>query len=747
MKALPRALLVAILGLAATAASAQREATHWYFGQQAGLHFGSATPLALTDGLTNTIEGTAAVSDAWGNLLFYTDGRTVWNRHHLVMPNGTGLSGGASSAQSALIVRQPDSLHRFYVFTASHMASTPGLCYSVVDLDADGGLGDVVQHNVPLQFPAAEKITAYKHANHRDVWIVSHGWGNDEFQARLLSPSGLGAPVTSAVGSVHGGITDNAIGYMTMSPDGQWLAAAVYKASVVELFRFDRATGQLSDPIVLPQDDWTYGLAFSPNGSKLYVSTQVTLPQVVQYDLSDGDAAAIASSKYVVADVSIPQPGALALAPNGKIYLAMWGGYCSVIADPDQPGAACLYASNAVPLAGGIAKLSMPNFPPYLFARNRLLQDGHCAGDTVRLAVEDDYLIDSVRWWLGDGSGPVTAPGAFLDHVYPAAGTYAVTALAFGEGPPDTLALDASVVPPPGVALPADTSVCPAGGGIWLAPTLTDADAVLWHDGSTAPTWLATVPGPVWVEASNACGTARDSVDVALDVLDVDLGGDRVLCPQGSVLLDPGLPDLALTWSTGSTDPVLTVTAPGGYAVTAYDPFTGCSGADSVTVMASTLEPVLPATATLDGGTVTLDAGNPGGVYAWSTGATTRVITVSEPGTYTVTVTDAGGCTITMSVSVLPGATGLEAVAGGGLSLAPVPSHGPVRITWTGTSPVDGWLTVVGADGRRVHHERVRWAPGQGTVLRLGHLPAGAYFAELRGEGGAWRRAFALTPD
>jgi hypothetical protein len=36
-------------------------------------------------------EGCATISNSSGQLLFYTDGITVYNRNHQVMPNGTGL--------------------------------------------------------------------------------------------------------------------------------------------------------------------------------------------------------------------------------------------------------------------------------------------------------------------------------------------------------------------------------------------------------------------------------------------------------------------------------------------------------------------------------------------------------------------------------------------------------------------------------------------------------------------------------
>src|SRR5690348_13548427 len=74
----------------------------WYFGQYAGLDFSSGTPIVLSDGQINTIEGCTAMSDCnTGRLLFYSNGRRIFNRNHVVMQNGDSLWGHFSSTQSA----------------------------------------------------------------------------------------------------------------------------------------------------------------------------------------------------------------------------------------------------------------------------------------------------------------------------------------------------------------------------------------------------------------------------------------------------------------------------------------------------------------------------------------------------------------------------------------------------------------------------------------------------------------------
>jgi hypothetical protein len=107
-----------------------------------------------------TYEGCATATTKRGELLFYTDGQTVWNRQHQPMPGGRRLMGSGSSTQSALIVPDPGSGNIFYVFTVAPQGAPDGLRYSVVDMTRDNGLGDVPRANSLLITPVAEKLAA-----------------------------------------------------------------------------------------------------------------------------------------------------------------------------------------------------------------------------------------------------------------------------------------------------------------------------------------------------------------------------------------------------------------------------------------------------------------------------------------------------------------------------------------------------------------------------------------------------------
>src|SRR6218665_942134 len=89
---------------------AQKQNYIWYFGNGAGLDFnGGCEPAVLTNGKIDGFEGCATIADAaTGQLLFYTNSDSIWNRNHAVMPDGHLVSNGSTITQ-VLIMQKPAS--------------------------------------------------------------------------------------------------------------------------------------------------------------------------------------------------------------------------------------------------------------------------------------------------------------------------------------------------------------------------------------------------------------------------------------------------------------------------------------------------------------------------------------------------------------------------------------------------------------------------------------------------------------
>jgi len=368
----------------------QNQGNIWYFGHHAGLDFNGGNPIVLQNGqttftscpMTCHAEGTSVLSDSNGDLLLYTNGEKIWNRFHQVLPNGDGLLGGASSTQSSLILPLPGSNQFFYVFTTDDFFNgnlENGLRYSVVDVCRNDGLGDVVQDqkNVPLIDLTAEKLTAVKHSNGLDYWVITHKYFSDAFYAFHLSSSGVSEPIISHVGSVHPTGLQNlgaAIGQMKASPNGEKLAVVNANCDncIAEYFDFDAATGIVSNPVDIHHDDFAhhYGVSFSSDNSKLYLSGALNSNCIYQYDLlaGNGNPDSVKMSRTVVTNVTPFSPNffGLQLAPNGKIYASYSpissGSSIGVINFPNSTGMNCQYVHNAIDLINGITSYGLPNF-------------------------------------------------------------------------------------------------------------------------------------------------------------------------------------------------------------------------------------------------------------------------------------------------------------------------------------------------------------------------------------------------
>jgi len=270
-----------------TVTSNGKEGNVWYFGYNAGLDFNSGSPIALTDGQLYTLEGCASISDNNGDLLFYTDGMTVYDRNHIIMSNGTGLLGNNSSSQSGIIVKKPGSVSIYYIFTSDGVSgASGGVAYSEIDMSLNNGFGDVTSIKNVVLFPnACEKITGILHQNGTDFWIVSRLENSNTYHSYLVTNSGINlTPIVTNIGPVYSDL----IGYLKSSSNCAMITAANWSTGLVDLFDFDNSTGIISNYVSLNIPGYAYGVEFSENSELLYVS-DFTGGNIYQYNLLAGN--------------------------------------------------------------------------------------------------------------------------------------------------------------------------------------------------------------------------------------------------------------------------------------------------------------------------------------------------------------------------------------------------------------------------------------------------------------------------
>ena len=172
-----------------------------------------------------------------------------------------------------------------------------------------------------------------------------------------------------------------------------------------------------------------------------------------------------------------------------------------------------------------------------------------------------------------------------------------------------------------------------------------------WNTGSTAATLNIYNGGTYTVNVSDTNGcSATASVNVVSHPLPtVSISGNTYLCLGESCQLTASGGN-TYAWSTGASTPSITVSHGGTYFVTATNTY-GCNSSDSITVISLENLSISGNTHICSGQSTTLSV-NGAGSYAWSTGASTPSVTVSNPGTYTVTATLPNGCSSSTSVLI-----------------------------------------------------------------------------------------------
>ncbi len=635
-----------------TSTFAQGEANIWYFGVNAGVDFNYNPPIALTNSAMVANEGTAVLSDSIGQLLFYTDGITVWNRQHDTLFNGNNLLGGSSSTQSALIIKKPASSSFYFIFTIQEAeASTWKLSYSEVDMNLDNGLGGITNNKNTLLFsPIAEKITAVKHANNTSIWLLSHDKFTNRYLSFLITNNGVNpTPISYYAGSTdtsyQGGLTAPNSGYLKASQNGTKVACAFEKVNKIDVLNFDNTTGQFSFDFTITTIVNPYGVEFSPNDSLLY-ATGIDPPTLTQFNLGLSNPSTIISNSVSIDLPAYPFTSSIQRGPDKKIYLSrINNGFLDCIHNPNQIGISCNYAADALNLNGITTQLGLPNFAPFLFTPLAINAVGNCSGDTVLFSLENAAAFDSVQWNFGDvSSGNLNYSNSLNPtHFYANGGSYFITLIAFSGNQVDTLEHIVNVYQAPNVSFPSDTIFCYTGS---LQLDAGVGDAYMWQDGTSIPSYTVYIPGIYYVTASNFCGLSSDTVNVNVSYgsFGVNLGEDLNICEGDQVSFDMlQQTNSTYLWQDGSTNSQFSITQSGEY----YVSVSNICGTTSDTVLA-VVNP-LPSVFLGDDISVCNDisvqliANGIADTYLWSDGNTNSSITVTSPGIYSVTVTNSCG--------------------------------------------------------------------------------------------------------
>ncbi len=524
----------------------QKQADLWYFGEKAGIDFRNGAATAITDqDVMTSFKGSAIICDSLGNLQFFTNAKLVWDRTFNPMPYSPSLEGDLGVTQPCIILPQPGDSNLYYIFTLDVLTyknppadtltpDTRGLKVSVVNMNGNNGLGDgTLRWNQPLLSQVSQKITAVKHQNKTDYWVIAHKWDSDEFYAYRVTRDGISAPVISKTGLIHGNgryghLRGNDLGYMKASPDGGKIALAVSGKNIVELLNFDNSTGVITSPVDYSfsvNGIFPYGIEFSSDSKKLYSSlVQVfgngppAFPsRVYQFDLTRG---------LINPTLLDSMPGlritGMQLATDGRIYVAktinllLKKDSVDVIYNPTRPGIECNYnklnnAPSGFSLSGRKGLYGFPNFIQSYFDRPTFTHDSVCHGDITLFEITNKANIDNVLWDFGDGS---TSPDLSPAHSYAQPGNYSVKLKETFNGIDYSDSVAITIFPLPVINFGGDTILLYSGASVNLNAGEGFTE-YLWSTNATTPVITVSSGGNYWARVKDIhCCYNSDTVYV-----------------------------------------------------------------------------------------------------------------------------------------------------------------------------------------------------------------------------------------
>lgn len=670
----------------------QKETYNWVFGDSAAISFSAdvQNPKALKGAVIHQYEGTAAISDKNGNLLFYSDGVTVWNKNHEQISYGGALKGNNSSARSAIIIPKPHSNRYYYCFTIDAFERTPrnGLRYSIIDVLGDNRNGaiDPNQRDILLLNNAVEKMIAVNHSNKSDVWLIAYNWENNSFYTYLITKDSINKPTITPKPYGIAAIPSDACFNLEYDIESKRLISCEMNESAFVIYNFDTENGKIDvqNYIVIPAAPKNtseaekslyvpYSAAFSADGNKFYGTCY--RKEIVQYDFSKPTVSEIIDSRVVIADSNNLTDkncifGALRRGPNNKIYIARdRSEYLCVINEPNRVGASCNFQMQGIYLEGAKSRLGLPIMMNYPAASctffgyaggNRTI----CTGTSTKLGdaisdIENFSFEWTPRTYLDD-------PFSLNPNCRPAETTQYI--LKVTNNQLDCFDFDTitvTVAEPHQLLKAGNFETC-VGNSVTIGNANND-DGLLyeWYPATylANPSSKTTICTPLrttqyllhTTNPRTGC-VVYDTVLVRATEFNIQILGSDFICEGVGTTLTLENDYVSYLWNTGETTKSISVAQAGSYSVTVTNAM-GCSGTKTIEVKDlndGNFKIIAPSAICL-GGSTTIFIESAFARYLWSTGETTPSIEITKGGKYWVSVENDNGCKISDTVDISEG--------------------------------------------------------------------------------------------
>ncbi len=370
----------------------------------------------------------ASISDKFGNIVLYTNGRGVFNKNHELVTNGLDLNNGEwtdrfwpnpkegyPGPQDILILSHPIDNNLYYIIHKTRVYYPIGydsteIRVSLVDAEKNDGQGEVLfknQYFYTTQNLLVSYLTAIRHQNQRDWWILQPT-NSTKIKTFLLDASGIQVLPDQEANHRFTAEKSSSSGTARFSPDGKQYA--IYnETDNLLIYDFDRATGQLTfKKKMIPIDTSGIGIfcsvEWSPNSRFIYTATSYYLHQIDTWEKDDTKAITLIDTWDGTLDPFIQSFFLMVLGPDCRIYMTPVDGSYSihVIKNPNEPGKACNFVQNGIKLPNANAG-GLPNFP-----RLRVDEDEKCDPTISSVFGEAVYYRRDLTLYPNPTTGDIT---------------------------------------------------------------------------------------------------------------------------------------------------------------------------------------------------------------------------------------------------------------------------------------------------------------------------------------------------
>lgn len=437
---------------------------NWCFADSVFIKFN--TGIAISNNFSNIYQSSgSSISDEDGNLLFYSNGKNIWNKLNQIMLNGSNLGYYPTSYSlgpaNAMILPFPNNDSLYYVFYVNSISywNQLRLFYSIVNINKVNGLGEVIQKDILISNENLTYFTIIKKDNN-NYWLVSKHINLNRFHTFNISSNGINfQPIISDFTNNNPILTSftgyNGDFYVKASPDGSKIVGLTYSVFDTHkpyIYDFNIQTGLLSNPhqLAVPNTQGVSriaGMSFSPNSKRLYiVRNQSNTNLLAQYTIDD-----LSTSPFIISDSCLVKQQIsslsthsyydLQIGPNNILYISRVGSnYLSSIINPNDTGTQCNYIDTAVVFSKGLNFASLPFFYNTIYAPVLKIQATRQYCNNIAFSFTGPFSGATYKQWsFGDGNFSNDSAVTHTYAISPMPDSVLVTLKVVNVGNTDTL--------------------------------------------------------------------------------------------------------------------------------------------------------------------------------------------------------------------------------------------------------------------------------------------------------------------